>query len=55
MNQTPAPLPREANECKQLAEDTSRPADERLVWALLAVAGELGAVRRDLHRMSRKA
>lgn len=38
----------EAHECKQAAEDPGRPVDERLVWAQLAVAAELAAVRKLL-------
>lgn len=36
----------EAHECKRRAEDPELPADERLVWAQLAVAAELAALRK---------
>lgn len=40
----------EPHECKERAEDPKRPVDERLVWAQLAVAAELAAVRRLLSK-----
>ena len=43
----------EAHECKQRAEDPKLPTDERLVWAQLAVAAELAAIRKYL-RQSRR-
>ncbi|WP_193783327.1 hypothetical protein [Streptomyces sp. E5N91] len=36
----------EAHECKRCAEDPELPTDERLVWAQLAVAAELAALRK---------
>jgi len=38
----------EAHECKERAEDPKRPTDERLVWAQLAAAAELAAIRKLL-------
>jgi len=38
----------EAHECKERAEDPKRPTDERLVWAQLATAAELAAIRKLL-------
>ncbi|WP_183154755.1 hypothetical protein [Streptomyces shenzhenensis] len=38
----------EAHECKQRAEDPKLPADVRLVWAQLATAAELAAIRKLL-------
>ncbi|MGI5443390.1 hypothetical protein ACQEV4_40450 [Streptomyces shenzhenensis] len=38
----------EAHECKQRAEDPDRPDMERLVWAQLAAAAELAAIRKLL-------
>ncbi|GHJ01614.1 hypothetical protein TPA0906_34790 [Streptomyces olivaceus] len=38
----------DAAECKQRAENETLPADERLVWAQLAAAAELAAIRRLL-------
>ncbi|WP_326659622.1 hypothetical protein [Streptomyces sp. NBC_00385] len=43
-----APLPAEPLECRQRAEDSSLPDTERLLWAVLAVAGEIVALRRAL-------
>src|SRR5690606_41639105 len=43
----------EAHECKQAAEDPGRPVDERLVWAQLAVAAELAAIRKLLAKRRR--
>ncbi|WP_181800291.1 hypothetical protein [Streptomyces ipomoeae] len=40
----------EAHECKQRAEDPQLPNAERLVWAMLAVAGELHIIRKQLRR-----
>ncbi|MEV8151345.1 hypothetical protein [Streptomyces fradiae] len=40
----------EPHACKEYAEDGARPGTERLVWAVLAVAAELAALRRDLRR-----
>lgn len=40
----------EPQECKQRAEDPKLPTDERLVWAQLAVAGELATIRRLLSK-----
>jgi hypothetical protein len=40
----------EAHECKQRAEDPELPVTERLVWAVLAVAGELHIIRKQLRR-----
>ncbi|MFD0344010.1 hypothetical protein ACFVH0_35990 [Streptomyces sp. NPDC127117] len=42
----PAPLPADPLECRQAAEDTQRNDTDRLIWALLAIAGELHAIRR---------
>ena len=41
-------LPTEPLECRQRAEDTTLPDMDRLLWAVLAVAGEMAAVRRIL-------
>ncbi|MFE2936666.1 hypothetical protein [Streptomyces sp. NPDC059278] len=41
------PLPTEPQECRRAAEDTTRDRSERLIWALLAIAGELHGIRRD--------
>lgn len=41
---------REAHECKQLAEDETRPTADRLVWAVLAVAAELHIIRKEKRR-----
>ncbi|GAA2985304.1 hypothetical protein [Streptomyces fulvorobeus] len=43
-----APLPVEPLECRQRAEDTALPDTDRLLWAVLAVAGELADIRRAL-------
>lgn len=43
----------EPHECKERAEDPQRPTDERLVWAQLAVAGELAAIRKALSKQRR--
>ncbi|PSK47974.1 hypothetical protein B0E38_06451 [Streptomyces sp. 111WW2] len=40
----------EAHECKQRAEDPMLPSDERLVWAQLATAAELAAIRKLLSK-----
>ena len=40
----------EAHECKQRAEDETRPAGDRLAWAMLAVAAELHIIRKQLRR-----
>jgi hypothetical protein len=45
----------EAHECKQRAEDGSRPDVERLVWAMLAVAAELHIIRKEQRRESRRS
>lgn len=36
----------EAHECKRRAEDPELPVAERQVWAQLAVAAELAAIRK---------
>ncbi|WP_406262570.1 hypothetical protein OIA45_39760 [Streptomyces chartreusis] len=41
---------REAHECKQRAEDESRPTGDRMAWAMLAVAAELHIIRKELRR-----
>ncbi|MGW0938874.1 hypothetical protein [Streptomyces sp. NPDC002666] len=43
-----APLPTEPLECRQRAENSTLPDTDRLLWAVLAVAGELATIRRDL-------
>ncbi len=43
-------MPIEPHECKERAEDPKRPTDERLVWAQLAVAAELAAIRKVLRQ-----
>ncbi|MFC9949195.1 hypothetical protein ACFVIN_01280 [Streptomyces prasinus] len=43
----------EAHECKQRAEDPKLSTGERLVWAQLAVAAELFALRKDRRRAGR--
>lgn len=54
-----APLPKDPLECRQEAErllgqgtpsDTTGRQRTALVWALLAVAGELATIRRELLR-----
>ncbi|QQM45009.1 hypothetical protein [Streptomyces liliifuscus] len=40
----------EAHECKQRAEDHYKRMDERLVWAVLAVAAELHLIRKEKRR-----
>ncbi|WUI00207.1 hypothetical protein OHR68_43195 [Spirillospora sp. NBC_00431] len=51
------PLPVEPLECRQHAEELL--AEERpwssAIWALLAIAGELAAIRRQLEKSARKA
>lgn len=41
---------REAHECKQRAEDPAKRLEERLVWAVLAVAAELHTIRKQFGR-----
>lgn len=43
----------EPQECRVLAEDTERIDIERLTWAVLAVAGELHLIQRELHKTRR--
>ena len=43
-----APLPTQPLECRQRAEDSTLPDEDRLRWAVLAVAGELADIRRAL-------
>ncbi|WP_157864991.1 hypothetical protein [Streptomyces prasinopilosus] len=43
----------EPHECKKRAEDPQLPTEERLVWAQLAVAAELFALRKDRRRAGR--
>lgn len=43
-------IAREAHECKQLAEDPAKRLEERLVWAVLAVAAELHIIRKEKRR-----
>ncbi|MEW2635262.1 hypothetical protein AB0903_27360 [Streptomyces sp. NPDC048389] len=40
----------EAHECKEHAENPELPADQRLVWAQLAVAAELRIIRKHLRK-----
>jgi hypothetical protein len=40
----------EAHECKQRAEDPAKRLEERLVWAVLAVAAELHLIRKEKRR-----
>ncbi|MFM9563249.1 MULTISPECIES: hypothetical protein [Streptomyces] len=40
----------EAHECKQRAEDPAKRLEERLVWAVLAVAAELHIIRKEKRR-----
>ncbi|MFD9445510.1 hypothetical protein ACFWBR_42305 [Streptomyces sp. NPDC060006] len=40
----------EAHECKERAEDPAKRLDERLVWAVLAVAAELHIIRKAKQR-----
>ncbi|WP_228995319.1 hypothetical protein [Streptomyces sp. DH8] len=42
--------PTEPQDCRRLAEDTAQPEAERLIWAVLAVAGELHELRRLLRK-----
>lgn len=42
--------PTEPVDCRRRAEDGSRGETERVVWALLAIAGELAEIRRELKR-----
>lgn len=53
MDPTSAPLPTDPQECRQRAEDTEGEngnATERLIWATLAVAGELHAINKLLRK-----
>ncbi|WP_329615014.1 hypothetical protein OG244_19435 [Streptomyces brevispora] len=50
MDDARAPLPMEPKECRQRAEDPERDTAERLVFATLAVAGELHLIRQQLQR-----
>ncbi|MGW3437055.1 hypothetical protein ACWDB3_07725 [Streptomyces bacillaris] len=43
-------LPTEPQDCRRLAEDAEQPTAERLIWAVLAVAGELHELRRLLRK-----
>ncbi len=43
-------LPAEPLECRQRAEDPDLPDTDRLLWAVLAVAGELHELRRLLRK-----
>ncbi|MEU1194924.1 hypothetical protein ABZ446_01715 [Streptomyces sp. NPDC005813] len=45
----------EPHECKARAEDETLPAEERLVWAQLAVAAELAAIRQALAKSARRS
>ncbi|WP_228181989.1 hypothetical protein [Streptomyces anulatus] len=45
---TRAPLPTDPLECRQRAEDATLTDEDRLLWAVLAVAGELAVIRRAL-------
>ncbi|MFD6421709.1 hypothetical protein [Streptomyces sp. NPDC060198] len=48
---TAPPLPSDPLECRQKAEDTDAgSAAERLVWAVLAMAGELHEIRKLLRK-----
>lgn len=47
------PLPMEPQECRQRAEDDDHSSAERLVYAVLAVAGELHLIRQQLQRRGR--
>ena len=40
----------EGHECKRLAEDPAKRLEERLVWAVLAVAAELQLIRKQLRK-----
>lgn len=40
----------EAHECKERAEDQAKRLEERLVWAVLAVAAELHLIRKEKRR-----
>lgn len=42
--------PIEPLECRKRAEDGSGNDGERLVWAALAIAGELAEIRRELRK-----
>ncbi|MGW2260275.1 hypothetical protein ACWCXE_21035 [Streptomyces sp. NPDC001780] len=53
MDDTPPFVASEPHECKERAEDPARPADERLVWAQLATAAEMAALRRELKKSRR--
>ncbi|WP_168713543.1 hypothetical protein [Streptomyces sp. A0642] len=50
MEDARAPLPTEPQECRQRAEDKDLGAAERLVYAVLAVAGELHEIRKTLRK-----
>lgn len=43
-------VPLEPVVCRLMAEDPGRGDTDRAVWALLAVAGELAEIRRELKR-----
>lgn len=43
-------LPADPRDCRRLAEDTDQPDRDRLIWAVLAVAGELHELRRLLRK-----
>lgn len=53
MDDARAPLPMEPKECRQRAENPDHNDAERLVSALLAVAGELHLIRQQLQRKGR--
>ncbi|MGW1127458.1 hypothetical protein [Streptomyces sp. NPDC002526] len=53
MDDARSPQPMEPRECRQRAEDTDSNAAERLVFAVLAVAGELHLIRQQLQRKGR--
>ncbi|MFJ2701884.1 hypothetical protein ACIO3R_01630 [Streptomyces sp. NPDC087428] len=53
MDDARAPLPMEPQECRQRAEDDDLGTAERLVYAVLAVAGELHLIRQQLQRKGR--
>jgi len=59
MMPTPPDSPAEPAECRRRAEDLARTADgtqeltRAVAWALLAIAGELRTIRRQLDRKGR--
>ncbi|MEU9199413.1 hypothetical protein [Streptomyces sp. NPDC048332] len=53
MDDTRPPPPMEPQECRQRAEDQDLSPSERLIYAVLAVAGELHIIRQQLRKSGR--